>query len=139
MNNKNTKFRSKLSIARGLGSAKSGVTHWWVQRVTAVAMIPLSIWFLSAIISVMMSPDVFFVTKWFSSPVNTLLLISLIGALFFHAKLGLQVVIEDYIKCPYSKYSALLANTFFCFGGATLCIIAVLKLHFLDVAVQAVI
>lgn len=131
MNNKNTKFRSKLSIARGLGSAKSGVTHWWVQRVTAVAMIPLSIWFLGAILSVMLSPDVIFVAKWFSSPLNALLLISLVGALFFHAKLGLQVVIEDYIKCPYSKYSLLLANTFFCFGGAILCVMAILKLHFI--------
>jgi len=137
MDNKNTKFRSKLSIARGLGSAKSGVAHWWVQRVTAVAMIPLSIWFLSAIISVMLSSNVIVAATWFSSPLNALLLISLIGALFFHAKLGLQVVIEDYIKCPYTKYSALLANTFFCFGGGALCIIAVLKLHFLDIAASA--
>lgn len=127
-------FRSKLGKVRGLGSAKHGVMHWWLQRVTAVAMIPLFIWFVNALVSVMISPDVLAVAGWFSSPVNAVSLVLLLCAMFFHAKLGLQVVIEDYVKCPYNKYSLLLANIFFCFGGATICIIAVLKLHFLNIA-----
>ncbi len=128
-------FRSKLSVARGLGSAKTGVSHWWFQRVTAVALIPLLLWFLSAVVSVMLSPNVFVVAHWFSSPVNALLMVLMLFALFFHAKLGLQVVVEDYIHSPYLKYFALLFNSFFCFAAAAFCIIAVLKLHFLDVAI----
>lgn len=127
-------FSSKLGKVRGLGSAKHGVSHWWLQRLTAVAMIPLCLWFISAIISVLISPDVMTVAKWFSSSVNAISLVLFLIALFFHAKLGLQVVIEDYIKCPYTKYSLLFANIFFCFGGVAICIIAVLKLHFLNLA-----
>ena len=96
-NNKVLQFRGKLKTVKGLGSAKSGVGHWWMQRVTAVALIPLSLWFLSSIISVMLSPDVIVVAKWFSSPINALLMILLLSSMFFHAKLGLLVVIEDYV------------------------------------------
>lgn len=135
MSKENTSdFRSKISKARGLGSAKHGVSHWWLQRVTAVALIPLCLWFMTAVISVMVSPNVFLVAIWFSSPINAILLALMLVALFFHAKLGLQVVIEDYIKCPYTKYFMLLSNTFFCFAVAIACIIAVLKLHFLNIA-----
>ena len=126
-------FRSDLGKARGLGSAKHGVSHWWFQRVTAVAMIPLFIWFITAVISVMISPDIRVVAHWFASPIHSLLMVLLLCAMFFHAKLGLQVVIEDYIKCPYTKYALLLGNSFFCFGGAAICIIVVLKMHFLDI------
>lgn len=119
---------------RGLGSAKHGVSHWWLQRVSAVAMIPLFVWFITAVVSVLISPDVMNVAKWFSSSVNAIALVLLLCAMFFHAKLGLQVVIEDYIKCPYTKYTLLLSNIFFCFGGVAICIIAVLKLHFLNLA-----
>jgi len=137
-NEQNVRFRSKLGVVKGLGSAKSGVCHWWAQRVTAVAMIPLSLWFLSAVLTVFISPDVILVAKWLSSPVNALLLVLLLASAFYHAKLGLQVVIEDYVKYPYAKYSLLLANVFFCFACASLSIIAVLKLHFLDIAASAV-
>lgn len=127
-------FRSALGKVRGLGSAKSGVMHWWLQRVTAIALIPMSLWFISSLISVMLSPNVLVIASWMSSSVNAISLLLFLLALFFHAKLGLQVVIEDYVKCPYMKYSLLLANVFFCFAGATICIVAVLKLHFLNIA-----
>ena len=126
-------FRSSLGRARGLGSAKHGVAHWWLQRVTAVAMIPLLIWFITAIISVLISPDIRVVAHWFASPINSLLMVLLLCAMFYHAKLGLQVVIEDYIHAPFLKYTLLLSNSFFCFGGAAICIIVVLKMHFLDI------
>ncbi len=122
-------LRSKLSKARGLGSAKHGVSHWWLQRVTAIAMIPLFIWFVTAIVSVMISPEHKQVANWFVSPVNALLLVLLVCAMFYHAKLGLQVVIEDYIKCPCTKYGLLIGNNFFCIAGAVVCILAVFKLH----------
>lgn len=123
-------FRSSLGRARGLGSAKHGVSHWWFQRVTAVAMIPLIIWFVSAVVTVMISPDINAIVHWFSSPIHSLLLVLLFCAMFYHAKLGLQVVIEDYVKAPCCKYSLLIGNIFFCFGGAAICILVVLKLHF---------
>ncbi len=127
-------LRSKLGRVRGLGSAKHGVMHWWLQRVTAIAMIPLFIWFTTVVLSVLVSPDVIDVARWFSSPVNSLFMVLLTLVMFFHAKLGLQVVIEDYIHSPYSKYTLLLANIFFCFGGAAICIMSILKLHFLNIA-----
>jgi succinate dehydrogenase / fumarate reductase, membrane anchor subunit len=126
-------FRSNIGRARGLGSAKHGVAHWWFQRVTAVAMIPLLIWFITAVISVMISPDIHIVAHWFASPIHSLLMVLLLSAMFFHAKLGLQVVIEDYIHAPLPKYTLLLGNIFLCFGGAAICIIVVLKMHFLDI------
>lgn len=133
-NTNNSSLRSKLGRVRGLGSAKHGVSHWWLQRVTALAIAPLAIWFIGTVISVLISPDVFKVARWFSYPVNAIALSLLCFVLFFHAKLGLQVVIEDYVKSPFKKYSLLIANNFFCFIGFSICLIAILKLHFLNVA-----
>lgn len=133
-NTNNSSLRSKLGKARGLGSAKHGVSHWWLQRLTALAIAPLAIWFMGSVISIFISPDVFTVARWFSYPINAIALTLLCFVLFFHAKLGLQVVVEDYIKSPFSKYSLLILNSFFCFAGFSVCLIAILKLHFLNIA-----
>lgn len=127
-------MRSRLGKVKGLGSAHHGVAHWWQQRVTSVALIPLSIWFVASLISTLLSPNVIHVAEWFSSPLNSMFTILLIIVTFIHAKLGAQVVIEDYIKCPVTKYSSLLLNSFLCYALAAISILAVLKLHFLDVA-----
>jgi len=82
MKNLDTDFRSKLGKAKGLGSAKHGVGHWWFQRVTAVALIPLTLWFVAAILCTLMSPEITAVMAWFASPVNALLLSLLLVALF---------------------------------------------------------
>jgi succinate dehydrogenase / fumarate reductase, membrane anchor subunit len=88
-------FRSPLSRARGLGSAKSGVHHWWIQRLTAIALIPLVVWF--AISLVMLSgADYAVVRAWIGSPMVMVLLILTIGIGLHHGQLGLQVVWEDY-------------------------------------------
>jgi succinate dehydrogenase / fumarate reductase membrane anchor subunit len=88
-------FRSPLSRARGLGSAKSGVHHWWIQRLTAIALIPLVVWF--AISLVMLSgADYAVVRAWIGSPLVMVLLILTIGIGLHHGQLGLQVVWEDY-------------------------------------------
>jgi succinate dehydrogenase / fumarate reductase, membrane anchor subunit len=87
--------RTPLSRARGLGSAKTGVHHWWMQRITAIALIPLVVWF--AISLVMMSgADYAVVRAWIGSPLVMLLLILTIGVGLHHGQLGLQVVWEDY-------------------------------------------
>ncbi len=127
-------MRSRLGRVKGLGSAHHGVGHWWQQRVTAVALIPLSLWFVVSLINALLTPNPVHVAEWFSSPFNSMFMIMLLGVTFVHAKLGAQVVIEDYVKCEFSKYSLLLLNTFICYAFAGISILAVLKLHFLDVA-----
>ncbi len=89
-------LRSPVGRVRGLGSAKEGVKHFWAQRMTALALIPLSVWFVISLLSVL-GADYGAVKAWVSSPVVAGLLILLIAATFYHAFLGLQVVIEDYI------------------------------------------
>lgn len=103
------KFRTPISKARGLGSAKEGSHHWWTQRVTAIALIPLTLWFGIAIV---MIPGAEYkqIVGWISSPWNTVMLISTIIAVFYHAILGIQVVIEDYVHVEWMKLSAILAT-----------------------------
>ena len=103
------KFRTPISKARGLGSAKEGSHHWWMQRVTAVALIPLTLWFG---ISVVMVPGAQYqdIVAWIASPWNSVLLVATIIAVFYHAILGIQVVIEDYVLAPWAKVSAILAT-----------------------------
>ncbi|MBT5769571.1 MAG: succinate dehydrogenase, hydrophobic membrane anchor protein, partial [Rhodospirillaceae bacterium] len=89
-------MRSPLSRARGLGSAKSGTDQWWIQRLTALALIPLVIWFVVSMI-IVTGADHAAALEFIRSPINSVLLILLIVATFHHGQLGLQVVIEDYI------------------------------------------
>ena len=90
-----TDFRSPLTRARGLGSAKDGVHHWWTQRLTAVALIPLVVWF--AISLVMLSGADFAVVRaWIGSPLVMLMLTLTIVVGLYHGQLGMQVVWEDY-------------------------------------------
>jgi succinate dehydrogenase / fumarate reductase membrane anchor subunit len=105
---KNHSMRSALSQARGLGSAKGGSAHWWTQRVTAVALIPLAIWLLASLVALGRGNHADFVA-WLQSPLNTILLVSVLIALFWHMALGLQVVIEDYVHTRPLKIFALLA------------------------------
>ncbi|MEC4749965.1 succinate dehydrogenase, hydrophobic membrane anchor protein [Methylomicrobium sp. Wu6] len=90
------KYRTPLTQARGLGSAKSGTAHWWMQRVTAVALIPLSYWLIK-LIDLSAAAPYAEIQSWLSAPLNTVGVLSLIGAVFYHAALGLRVVIEDYV------------------------------------------
>src|SRR6185312_6190136 len=84
-------MRSQLGRVRGLGSAKSGVHHWWVQRLTAIALVPLSPWFIYVVLVLKDRPQTE-VAHWIGLPVNAVLLISLLVASFRHMQLGLQVV-----------------------------------------------
>jgi succinate dehydrogenase / fumarate reductase membrane anchor subunit len=89
-------YRTPLARAKGLGSAKSGTGHWWMQRVTAVALVPLSFWLIKFLRLSLTAPYQQTV-DWLASPVNTVCIIAWIVAVFYHAALGLQVVIEDYV------------------------------------------
>lgn len=122
-------LRSPLSVARGLGSAKDGTGHWWAQRVSAIAMIPLSIWMIYTLISIMYHGSAPQVQEWLANPLAALPLAALLLLMLYHARLGLQVVIEDYVRSPACKISLLLLNSFFCGGAALVCVLAILKLH----------
>ena len=89
-------FRTPLKTARGLGSAKDGTAHWWAQRLTALALVPLTVWFVASVAALAGADHAVFV-QWISSPLVSVLMILLIVATFHHAQLGLQVVVEDYV------------------------------------------
>lgn len=122
------RFRSPIGRAIGLGSAKAGFEHWWTERVTAVALVPLTVWFAASLIAHSGSGYEAFI-GWLGSPVTAVLMILLLIALFWHTALGLQVVIEDYIHSG-AKIWALLAARFGCFTLATVGIVATLRIAF---------
>jgi succinate dehydrogenase / fumarate reductase membrane anchor subunit len=98
-------YRSPLANVKGLGSAKTGTSHWWMQRVTAVALIPLSYWLIIFLHLSLNAPFEETLT-WLEAPLNTVCIIAWILAVFYHAALGLQVVIEDYVAAEGKKIIA---------------------------------
>jgi succinate dehydrogenase / fumarate reductase membrane anchor subunit len=100
-------LRSPLNRARGLGSAKEGTHHWWAQRLTALALIPLTIWFVVSIIS-LAGADHATARAWIASLWPAALLVITIAMTFHHGQLGLQVVIEDYVHNEALKIASLL-------------------------------
>ena len=120
-------MRSPLGRAIGLGSAKEGVTHWWRQRISALALVPLTLWFVIAVIALVGADHAAFVA-WVRSPMPAVLLILLLVATFYHTALGLQVVIEDYIHGEVMRLAALLVMRLLCILFAVRGILAVLKM-----------
>ncbi|NKB55171.1 MAG: succinate dehydrogenase, hydrophobic membrane anchor protein [Alphaproteobacteria bacterium] len=100
-------LRSPLGRVRGLGSAKSGTEHFWMQRVTAVALIPLTLWFVYSVIA-LAGEDHATATAWLQAPTTAVLMIVMIAATFHHMQLGLQVVIEDYVHGEGVKIASLM-------------------------------
>ncbi|MBN2753096.1 MAG: succinate dehydrogenase, hydrophobic membrane anchor protein [Rhodospirillaceae bacterium] len=90
-------MRSALGRARGLGSAKDGFHHWWVERLTAIALVPLTLWFATGVISVA-GADYETFSAWMGKPWNAGLMIAFICAAFLHGKMGMEVIVEDYVE-----------------------------------------
>ena len=120
-------LRSPLSRARGLGSARAGSKHWWAQRVTAAALVPLTLWFIWSILRLTdgTRDDV---ADWLSSPLVMAMMLSLIAATFHHLQLGLQVIIEDYVHQESLKLPAVLAMKGVCILLGLVCAVCVLAL-----------
>lgn len=104
-------LRTPLGRARGLGSAKEGTHHWWHQRLTALALLPLAVWFVVSLITL---ADATYedVIDWLSSPIVAGLMLLLIFSMFYHLKLSLQVIVEDYVHSEWRKVTSLILITF---------------------------
>ena len=122
-------YRTSLSRARGLGSAKHGVGHWLSERLTSIALIPLTLWALWSGL-VLARAGYVGAVAWLSSPVNAVLLVLLLAVGFLHMHAGLRVVVEDYLHTKFNKGALLLLNLFVCVLGAALAIFSVLKVAF---------
>lgn len=122
-------LRTPLGRVRGLGSAKGGVGHWWAQRMTAVALVPLLLWFVASLVQ-MAGADYAHVTAWIANPVVAVLLVLLLGAGFYHLSLGLQVVIEDYVHGEPARLVSLVLIRFAGWILAAAAIFSVLKIAF---------
>ena len=122
-----TRLRSPLGRAIGLGSAKEGVQHWWMQRVTAVALVALVLWLAVAVIG-LVGADRGAMVAWMHQPMSAVLMILLLVAMFYHTALGLQVVIEDYVHGEAWKLTALIAMRLLCLLFTVRGVLAVLKL-----------
>ncbi|MCK6451623.1 MAG: succinate dehydrogenase, hydrophobic membrane anchor protein [Alphaproteobacteria bacterium] len=101
-------LRSPLARVRGLGSAKDGTHHWWLQRLTAVALVPLTLWFVVGVIG-HVGADQAAVKAWMGSPIQAALMIAFVAVAFHHGQLGMQVVIEDYVHAEGWKIAGIVA------------------------------
>ncbi len=127
--NKQDSIRSPLGRARGLGSAKDGTHHWILQRITAIALLPLSLYFLWQLPHIV-NPDHGDLIEWIEDPVVAIGLLLFIVTAFYHATLGVQVIIEDYVHSDFFKFGCLVLNQLFFFFLGVSGIYAVIRLSF---------
>jgi succinate dehydrogenase / fumarate reductase, membrane anchor subunit len=104
-------FRSDLGRVRGLGSAKEGTHHWWSMKLSSLALVPLTFWFVYNILQ-LVGGDQAAVQAWLKQPLQAIILLLFIGISLHHSANGLQTVMEDYIHTPWRKISALILNKF---------------------------
>jgi succinate dehydrogenase / fumarate reductase membrane anchor subunit len=122
-------LRSPIGRVLGLGAAKEGVSHWWSQRVTSVALVLLGVWFVASLLR-MPTFGHEFVAAWVAMPLNAVLLLLLVGTMIYHSQLGVQVVVEDYVHHHGLKIVTMLLLTFAHVVLAALAIFAVLRIAF---------
>ncbi len=120
-------FRTSAKAVRGLGSAREGAVHWWAQRMTALALVPLTVWFAISVIRLAGAEHGAF-ADWLASPFNAVAMLLFTIAGFHHAALGLQVVLEDYISGEGRRVAAIVAVKGACWALAAACAFAVLKI-----------
>jgi succinate dehydrogenase / fumarate reductase membrane anchor subunit len=120
-------LQTALGRVRGLGSAKDGTGHWWAQRLSALLLVPLSLWFMVCALP-MMAADYSDARVWLAQPLNGLLLLALILTVIYHALLGVQVVIEDYIHTRWLEVALLVSIKLIAFTAALASALAVVRI-----------
>ena len=123
------KFRDPLRTARGLGAAKSGVAHFWWQRLTALALLLLAPWFVWRVAG-LAGHDLLAVRQALAAPLDASLLLAFVIALFWHAKLGVQVVVEDYIHTRWLELALHVLVNFAFILGALLAVVSIGRIAF---------
>lgn len=120
-------IQTPLSRAKGLGSAKTGVHHWWVQRLTALALVPLVLWFVYNIVQAAQSG--IGMVEFLSSPTQAVAMILFIVVSLYHGCLGVQVVIEDYVHCGCAKITLLIVTYFVSVISGVAAVLAIIYAH----------
>jgi succinate dehydrogenase / fumarate reductase membrane anchor subunit len=128
-----SRLRSNMGRVRGLGSAKHGAHHWWLERMTSLALIPLSIWFVAALVLNLLGASREEVQMWVAQPLTALLLASLSAVAFIHAKMGVQVIIEDYVHHERNKLTLIVIKNFIIYALLAVTLAAIAKLHFIGI------
>ncbi|MEO7064947.1 MAG: succinate dehydrogenase, hydrophobic membrane anchor protein [Dokdonella sp.] len=123
----NEQYRTPLKVATGLGSAKHGVQHFMAQRLTALALALLSVWFIWLVLK-MLHLDYPAAHALVAQPWNAILMLAFVIAVFWHAQLGLQVVVEDYVHTHGWQLALQIAIKFLCFLGAAASVFAILRI-----------
>lgn len=122
-------LRSPLGRVLGLGSARTGAEHWWAQRVSAVALVPLTVWFVASMLALGTLQHVA-VIAFIGRPLNGFLLLLLVLSLAYHSYLGISVIIEDYVHASATKIGSLLAARFAHGVAAAAAVFAILRVVF---------
>ena len=121
-------LQTPLARARGLGASKEGLHHWTAQRLTAILLVPLTLWFVFSLVSVT-GANYATVSAWLKQSVNAVLVMLFVLALFYHASLGVQVVIEDYIDSKWQKVGSLILVKFLALFAGLASALAVIKVY----------
>jgi succinate dehydrogenase / fumarate reductase membrane anchor subunit len=129
-------METPIARVRGLGSARSGARHWWLERLTSVGALVLFLWLIA---SVLMLPSLDYgtVTEWLRQPLAAVPMLLLIVTTFWHLKMGLQVIIEDYVHEEGMKLFSIVLLNFFVLGAGALAFFAVLRIAFTGAAAVA--
>ncbi|HET9482599.1 MAG TPA: succinate dehydrogenase, hydrophobic membrane anchor protein [Xanthomonadales bacterium] len=120
-------LRTPLARVRGLGSAKSGTHHWLVQRLTSIALLPLTVWFLYAALE-LVGGEYADARSFLAQPWNAVLMAAFVLMLFYHAKLGIQVILEDYVHLRWLEVTSQMINLFACAFAALVALFAIVRI-----------